>query len=571
MRLVTPYGGSLVDLVVDEQRGRELRKLSRDWPSVTLTARSACDLELLANGAFSPLTGFLNRVDYDAVLGTMRLADGTLWPLPVTLAVPPSTAAELAWPATLALRDSEGAMLAALHVEEIWPVDPLAEARAVLGTADVAHPEVRRLQGLDGWSYASGLLEVVRPPEHHDFPALRFTPKALRAELHARGQSRVVAFQTRNPMHRAHVELTVRAARDADAHLLVHPVVGATKPGDVDHYTRVRCYREVMREYPRGLATLSLLPLAMRMAGPRECVLHAIVRRNHGASHFIVGRDHAGPGNDSTGQPFYDPYASQDLLREHQREVGVTMVPFRQVVYLSDEDRYVPEDEVPSGAPVLAISGTEQRAMLAAGQDLPTWFTPPRVATELRRTYRSRDQQGVAVLLTGLSGAGKSTIANVLVVKLLERGGRAVTMLDGDLVRELLSSELGFSPEHRDLNVRRIGYVAAEIVRHGGIAICAPIAPYAASRASVREMVEGVGSFVLVHVATPLDVCEERDRKGLYAKARAGIVERFTGIRDPYETPSDADVVIDTTATTPGAAAATILDHLVTAGYVAPA
>jgi sulfate adenylyltransferase len=571
MSLVTPYGGYLVDPVADEQRGKELRKQSRDWPSLALTPRSACDLELLANGAFSPLSGFLGRADYESVLADMRLADGTLWPLPVTLAVPPATAAALAWPASLALRDAEGTMLAALHVDEVWPVDPEAEAAAVLGTTDPAHPEARRLLGLAGWSYAAGLLEVVRLPEHHDFPALRHTPAALRAELEAAGGGRVVAFQTRNPMHRAHVELTLRAARDADARLLVHPVVGATKPGDVDHYTRVRCYREAMTAYPAGQATLSLLPLAMRMAGPRECLLHAIVRRNHGASHLIVGRDHAGPGNDSAGQPFYGPYDAQDLLRAHQAEIGVTMVPFRQMVYVEADDAYVPEDEVPPGATVRSISGTQQRALLAAGEDLPSWFTPPAVAAELRRTYRPRHQQGFAVLLSGLSGAGKSTIANVLTVKLLERGGRAVTLLDGDLVRELLSSELGFSYEHRDLNVRRIGYVAAEVVRHGGVAVCAPIAPYAASRRAARDMVEAAGGFLLVHVATPLDVCEERDRKGLYAKARAGVIQHFTGIDDPYEVPDDADLVIDTTAASPACAAGQILDRLEAAGYLAPA
>ncbi len=378
----------------------------------------------------------------------------------------------------------------------------------------------------------------------------------------------MVAFQTRNPLHRAHQELTLRAARDVEANLLIHPVVGMTKPGDVDHYTRVRCYQAIMPGYPHGTAMLSLLPLAMRMGGPREAVWHAIIRKNHGVSHFIVGRDHAGPGSDSKGEPFYGPYDAQEVLRQHESELGVTMVPFLNMVYVEDRDQYMPEDEVPEGARVLSISGTEQRRRLNEGSDLPEWFTPPDVAVELRRSYPPRARQGFTVFFTGLSGSGKSTIANVLLVKLLEMGGRPVTLLDGDLVRKNLSSELGFSKEHRDINIRRIGYVASEITKNGGIAICAPIAPYDATRKDVRAAVEPGGGFLLVHVATPVDVCEARDRKGLYAKARAGILKEFTGISDPYEEPADADVVIDTTTHSAEEAAQQVILHLESEGYI---
>ena len=566
--LVTPYGGVLVDGVVDDERASELRKASTDWPSLDLSPRHLCDLELLLSGGFSPLRGFLGSADVASVCAEMRLSDGTLWPIPVTLDVPDELAAQVGPGASVALRDPEGVMLAALHVGEVYRPDRRAEAQAVFGTTDPAHPGVAHLLERTHPTYLAGTVEGIQPPAHHDYPALRRTPAQLRAEFTRMGWRRVVAFQTRNPLHRAHQELTLRAAKEVEANLLIHPVVGMTKPGDVDHYTRVRCYQAIMDGYPHNTAMLSLLPLAMRMGGPREALWHAIIRRNHGATHLIVGRDHAGPGRDSAGQPFYGPYDAQDLVREHEAELGVTMVPFRQMVYVEHLDTYLPEDEVPNGARTLAISGTEQRRRLNEGRDLPAWFTPPAVATELRRSYPPRARQGFTVFFTGLSGSGKSTIANVLLIKLLELGGRPVTLLDGDIVRKHLSSELGFSKAHRDINIRRIGFVASEITKNGGIAICAPIAPYDATRKDVRALVEPGGGFLLVHVSTSLEVCEERDRKGLYAKARSGALPEFTGISDPYEVPGDADVTIDTTQLTPEEAAQQIILHLESEGYV---
>ena len=566
--LVPPYGGVLVDVVVDDERAAELRKASTYWPSWDLTPRQLCDLELLLSGAFSPLRGFLGRADVESVCADMRLSDGTLWPIPVTLDVPDELAAQVGPGASVALRDPEGVMLAALHVEEVYRPDRRAEAQGVFGTTDTAHPGVAHLLERTHPNYLAGTLEGIQLPAHHDYPALRHTPTELRAEFTRRGWRRVVAFQTRNPLHRAHYELTLRAAKDVEASLLIHPVVGMTKPGDVDHYTRVRCYQAIMDGYAHNTAMLSLLPLAMRMGGPREAVWHAIIRRNHGVTHLIVGRDHAGPGADAQGRPFYGPYDAQDLVRQHEAELGVTMVPFRQMVYVEDVDGYLPEDEVPEGARTLKISGTEQRRRLNEGRDLPGWFTPPAVAAELRRSYPPRARQGFTVFFTGLSGSGKSTIANVVLVKLLELGGRPVTLLDGDIVRKHLSSELGFSKAHRDINIRRIGFVASEITKNGGIAICAPIAPYDATRKDVRAMVEPGGGFLLVHVSTSLEVCEARDRKGLYAKARAGELPEFTGISDPYEAPDDADVTIDTTQLTPEEAAQQIILHLESEGYV---
>lgn len=567
--LVDPHGGVLVDLIAPLDRAAALKEESAGWLSWDLTPRQLCDLELLMCGAFSPLQGFLGKDDYESVLHRMRLADGTLWPIPVTLDVPAALGSKLKPGMPLALRDAEGVMLAVLQVKEAWVPDLKAEADIVLGTLDSTHPGVNHLLTATNPWYVSGTLEGLQLPVHYDYRELRRTPVQLRSEFAAMGWRKVVAFQTRNPLHRAHLELTLRAAKEVEANLLVHPVVGLTKPGDVDHYTRVRCYQAIMPGYPPRMAILSLLPLAMRMGGPREAVWHAIIRKNYGAGHLIVGRDHAGPGNGSNGRPFYEPYEAQDLLRRHQQELGVTMVPFSQMVYLEDRDEYVPDNEVPAGSRVLSISGTDLRRRLNEGLELPGWFTPPSVATELRRSYPPRSKQGLAVFFTGLSGSGKSTIANVLLVKLLELGGRSVTLLDGDLVRKHLSSELGFSKEHRDLNIRRIGFVASEIAKHGGIAVCAPIAPYDATRREVRKMVEAAGGFVLVHIATPLDVCEQRDRKGLYAKARAGVLKEFTGISDPYEAPTDAEIVIDTTDVTAAEAAQQVLLHLEGEGYIA--
>ena len=566
--LIEPHGGRLVDLLVSSDRAAELKDASRDWQSWDLTARQLCDLELLVTGGFSPLDGFMGRERYESVAGQMRLEDGTVWPIPIVLDVPDEVGSSVGAGATLALRDAEGVMLAALHVAEVWQPDRTAEADAVYGSTNPAHPGVAHVLERTNPTYVAGTIEALQLPIHYDYVSLRFTPRQLREEFARLGWRSVVAFQTRNPMHRAHHELTLRASKELEANLLVHPVVGMTKPGDVDHYTRVRCYEQLMHRYPSHSAKLSLLPLAMRMAGPREAVWHAIIRKNHGCTHFIVGRDHAGPGKDPSGTPYYGPYDAQDMLRKYEEEIGVRMVPFRQMLYLADRDTYVPEDEVPEGERVLDISGTELRARLADGRDIPAWFSFPEVVAELRKTHPPRFKQGTTIFFTGLSGSGKSTIANALFVKFLEMGGRPVTLLDCDLVRKNLSSELGFSREHRDINIRRIGYVASEITKNGGIAICAPIAPYDAVRKDVRRMIEPNGGFILIHVATPIEVCEQRDRKGLYAKARAGIVKEFTGISDPYEEPQDADIVIDTTELTPEEAAHQIVLHLEREGYI---
>ena len=553
----------LVNLMVGTKRAKELKKESVSLKSWDLTSRQICDTELLINGGFSPLEGFLGQKDYDSVCKNMRLGDGKLWPIPVTLDVDEKFAKDLKQGERIALRDQEGVVLAIMTISDVWKPNKAKEAKLVFGKDDKAHPSVSYLHGTAGEYYVGGKLEGLELPRYYDFNELRYTPQELRDHIKKMGWAKIVAFQTRNPMHRNHAEAVLRAAKESEAAVLIHPSVGMTKPGDVDHYTRVRVYKAVIDRFPASTAMISLLPLAMRMGGPREAIWHAIIRKNYGATHFIVGRDHAGPGKDSDGNDFYDPLAAMALARKHADEIGIEIMEAGFLSYVKDLDKYMESKEVPEGMEVMNISGTQLRARLAEGLELPEWFTYPEVATELRRTYKPRHQQGFTVFFTGLSGSGKSTIANALMVKLMEQGGRTATLLDGDIVRKHLSSELGFSKEHRNLNVSRIGYVASEIAKHGGIAICAPIAPYDDVRKKVREMVSNNGGvFVLVHVATPLDVCEDRDRKGLYAAAREGKIKEFTGISDPYEVPTDADITLQTTKHSPEELANQILLHL---------
>ena len=563
-----PHGGELKNLYLSADAASKEQDAAREYASWDLTERQLCDIELLLNGAFSPLEGFLNQADYDSVVARMRLTSDVLWPMPIMLDVSEEFSSKIKSGDKVALRDLEGVVIATIEVGDIWTPNKKIEAESVYGSSDEAHPAVHYLNNIANPVYVGGKLAGIEVPTHYDFKHLRDGPAEMRDRFRKLGWRKVVAFQTRNPMHRAHQELTLRAARDVEANLLIHPVVGMTKPGDVDHFTRVRCYEHILDRYPDQTTMLSLLPLAMRMGGPREAMWHAIIRKNFGCTHLIVGRDHAGPGKDSNGEDFYGPYDAQALLKEHADELDITMVPFQLMVYAENRAQYVPIDETSDDDTVLNISGTELRRRLAEGLDIPEWFSFPDVVEELRRTHPPRHQQGFTVFFTGLSGSGKSTIANALMTKLMEIGGRPVSLLDGDIVRKNLSSELGFSKEHRDLNVTRIGYVASEITKNRGIAICAPIAPYTSTRRVVREMISLVGGFLEIHVSTSLEVCEARDRKGLYAMARAGTIKEFTGISDPYEIPENAEMVIDTVGITPDLAAHRILVKLEAMGFI---
>lgn len=530
--------------------------------SLILTQRQLCDLELIMNGGFSPLNTFMNRKDYERVVEEMRLSDGTLWPMPITFDIQAKNLEKINESAVIALKNPEGFLLAYLTVEEIWQPNKWVEAEKVFGTKDFAHPGVYYLMNHTGDYYVSGKLTKVQAPQHFDFTHLRRTPEELKSYFEERGIKKVVAFQTRNPMHRAHLELTIRAARESDAHLLINPSVGMTKPGDVDYFTRVKCYQKLLKHFPEGSTTLSILPLAMRMGGPREALWHAIIRKNYGCTHFIVGRDHAGPGKDSQGNDFYDPYAAQELVQAYAEEVGIIVVPFKEVVYVKDDDNYQPVDEIAPGKQILSISGTQLRKLLNEGADIPEWFTFPEVVAELRKVYPPRLQQGFTLFFTGLSGAGKSTLAKAVGVKLMELQDRPITILDGDVIRTHLTSELGFSKEHRSLNVRRVGFVASEITKNRGLAICAMIAPFEQDRKICRDLVSAGGNFIEIYVSTPLDACETRDTKGLYLLAREGKLTGLTGVDDPYDIPKNPEINIDTTRCSVQEAVEMILDYL---------
>ncbi len=549
---------------------KDFQKEAIKLNSITLSDRQVSDVELILNGAFNPLEGFMNKKDYDSVLKDMRLDNGDLWPIPITLDVNKKTieSFNLKEKSKISLRDKEGFLIAIMTIDDVWKVDKNNEAKCIYGTDNDHHPGVKYLYNNISDYYIGGSLKKVQLPHHYDYQLLRHTPEELKNQFKKSGWKKVVAFQTRNPMHRAHKEIAFNAAIENNANLLIHPVVGPTKPGDIDHYTRVRCYQKVLNYFPEGTTTLSLLPLAMRMAGPREALWHALIRKNYGCTHIIIGRDHAGPGKDEKGNPYYGPYDAQNLLLKHEDEIGIKMVPFKMMVYVEELDQYMQIDSVPKGKTSLNISGTELREKLEKGKKIPSWFTYPDIVKELQKVYPIKEKQGFTLFFSGLSGSGKSTIANGVLVKLLEHGNRKVTLLDGDIVRTHLSSELGFSKEHRELNVRRIGYVASEITKNGGIALCAPIAPFKESRNINRNLINQCGNYIQIYVSTPLKECERRDVKGLYAKARAGELKGFTGIDDPYETPENCELVIDTTNISPEEAVQEVMLYLEKEGLI---
>ncbi|GBC59835.1 adenylyltransferase [Desulfonema ishimotonii] len=564
---ITPHGDELTDLLADRDRAELLKEIAGSLPDIPLNDRQMCDLELLATGAFSPLRGFMVQSDYESVLDRMRLQDGTLWPLPVCMDIPELSAKNLEAGQSVALRDPEGFLLAVMHIEDMWPVERRKEARQVFGTEDAAHPGVDYLLKQVGDYYIGGPLEVVHLPLHYDYQQLRMSPAEIRGIYRKLGWERVVGFHTRTPIHRPLFELTRRAMREAGANLLILPTAGITHPGDFDHYTRIRCYREVVRRYPPDTHILNLLPLANRLAGPREALLHMIIGKNYGCTHFIIGHNHASPDMDGAAQ-FYRADEAQEVAEAFGGEIGVEVMAFKEMLYLPFEDEYRFADQVPEGTQTISFSGLDIWNRIRSGRRIPEWATFPEVVRTLRRSWPPPRKQGLTVFFTGLSGAGKSTLAKILYSRFLELGDRPVTLLDGDIVRQNLSRELSFSREHRDINVLRIGFVASEITKNRGIAICAPIAPYEATRAEVRSRIEAYGGFVEVHVATPLEECEKRDRKGMYAKARAGLIKGFTGIDDPYEVPQSPELRIDTTDLTPTEAVKNVLLFLGEKGYI---
>ena len=566
--LVTAHGGKLLDLYVsghDLEQEKEKACSNQSWD---LTKRQLCDIELLLNGAFSPLDGFVDQKNYESILANMRLVDGTLWPMPINLDVSKAFVDSVKVGEQITLRDQEGVVIANMEITDCWKATKKQEALAVFGTTDDSHPGVRYLMHEAGDFYLGGKLIGVTPPLHYDFNHYRHAPTSLRKNFADKGLENVIAFQTRNPVHRAHVTMTKRLMAENNAHLVIHSAVGITKPGDIDHYYRVRCYEKVLAYYPKGTAELSLLQLGMRMAGPREALWQAIIRQNYGFTHFIVGRDHAGPGRNNRGGNFYDVKAAQQLVASFQDELNIRILPAPFLRYVEQRGEFCEEGQLLKGEDGLYISGGELRQLLKSGEPVPSWFAYPEVVAELHGSLPPRSRQGFTIFFTGFSGSGKSTLANGLYVKLRELGGRKVTLLDGDKVRQNLSSELTFSKEHRDLNIQRIGYVASEITKNGGIAICAPIAPYSSTRSRVRQMISQEGTFVEIHVSTPLEVCETRDRKGLYAMARAGKIKGFTGIDDPYEVPESPALRIDTSTCDMACAVQIVIDKLTEIGVI---
>ena len=549
---------------------KEFKEESAGLKSLVLTDRQLCDIELIMSGAFAPLKGFLGKDDYNSVVNNMRLISGEVWPIPITLDVDENFISDnsIEIGTKIALREKEGFLIAFLTISDIWSPDKEVEAEAIFKSTNTHHPGVNNLLNITKSVYIGGELTYIQQPKHYDYPLLRHTPSELKSQFDKMGWEKIVAFQTRNPMHRAHKEIAYKAATEVEANLLIHPVVGQTKPGDIDHFTRVRCYQKILNHFPEGTTMLSLLPLSMRMAGPREALWHGLIRKNYGCTHIVIGRDHAGPGKDENGNDYYGPYEAQDLLKKYSDEIGIEMVEFKMMVYVEEKAEYMPIESVPKDLKKLNISGTELRHRLENHLDIPDWFTYPEIVDELKMSYPSKENQGLTLFFTGLSGSGKSTIANGLMVKLKEYEKRAITLLDGDIVRTHLSSELGFSKEHRDLNITRIGFVASEITKNGGIAICAPIAPYEKSREMNRQLISNYGNYIEIYISTPLATCERRDTKGLYAMARQGKIKGFTGIDDPYEAPKNPSLEIDTTDITEEEAIQKVILFLEKEGYI---
>ncbi len=570
MDVSPPHGNKLINLLVDKQEAEELKNLSQDFPAITLSQRQLCDLELLVNGAFSPLSGFMNQAAWQSVIEQGRLPDGLLWPIPITLDINAELAAKLNNGDKLALRDAEGFTPAVLIVEDIWEADKKTEAEAIYGTTSDMHPGVDYLYNQTGEYYVGGKLLGIELPQHFEFESLWSNPLELRKLFKKRGWKNILAFQTSKPMHRVHRELALNAAKQAQAHILIHPTVGMTKPGDLHYYARVHCYQAIMQYFPANMAMMSLLPMAMRMAGPKEALWQAIVNKNYGCSHIIIGPEHASPPKQNgSNEAYYSQYASQEEVLKHQQELGIEVITVEETRYVKEQKKFLPLSTIiKDGYESEMLTDNDVKTRLYSGQTIPDWFSYPEVLKALSNAYPSRCKQGFTLFFTGLSGSGKSTLAKIIYAKLIELGSRPVTLLDGDIVRHNLSSELGFSKKDRNINIRRIGFVANEITKNGGVAICAPIAPYTKMRRAARNLIEQHGAYIEIHVSTPLETCEDRDRKGLYAKAREGIIPEFTGISDPYEVPENPELRIDTSSLSAMEAAQEIYLYLFREGFI---
>ncbi|OIQ51390.1 putative bifunctional SAT/APS kinase [Pseudodesulfovibrio hydrargyri] len=543
-------------LLVHPRRAELLKEQATGFKSVNLNPCQLCDLEMLLNRAFHPLDGYLGRKDYESVLSDMRLSDGTLWPLPICLGVSAEFAANLEEGECVAVRDAEGFMLAVLTVSDIWKPDLAAEARAIHGPEARREPVDACCCGLGEPWYIGGRVEGVSYPQRYDFTDIRLTPAEVRRSFAQKGRRKVMAVQAGRPLHRADRAMLEEIAREQGVDLLLSPQLRPSMYFSVDHFSLVRSFRQFTETFPRSMASLNLTPWFERRMGPRGALLRAVVNRNYGCTHMLVWDGAKAEPRRNILSEDYEAHIR--WLADHREETGIVSVAEHCMVLDPASGKYVRSE---TGVRC-ANDHNAVVDLLTRGEPVPEWMSFPGVLEELSRTYKPRWKQGITLFLTGLSGAGKSTLAKVLFVKLLELNSRPVTLLDGDIVRTNLSSELSFSREHRNLNVTRIGFVASEIVKNGGVAICAPIAPYAESRRQAREAVEEYGGFVEIHVSTPLAACERRDRKGIYAKARAGIIKGMTGVDDPYVEPENPELRIDTSELSPDEAAHEVLLYL---------
>ena len=511
-----------------------------------LSPRQSADLELILNGGFYPLSGFHTQAEYLSILNDMRLCDGTIWPIPIVLDVPETFAKNLQIAEKLSLLAPDNTILAELQISDIWQPDKSIEAKKVYGTEDNSHPGVDYLlRHTHAWYLGGNIIQRQVVP-HFDFLALRQTPATLKAIFKQRGWEKIVGFQTRNPMHKAHFALTRRAAADINGQILLHPVVGPTQPHDIDYATRVQCYQKILPYYPAHTTLLSLLPLAMRMAGPREALWHAIIRKNYGCTHFIIGRDHAGPGLAANGKPFYDIYAAQKLVTAFEADIGISILVYPEIFFVKERQNYYFSHEILPTDTVLRLSGTQLRRALTQNTPIPAWFSFPEVIDVLKSATTS----GCTIFFTGLSGAGKTTLAKALYSQLKLLGYHQLSLLDSDITRRTLATDLGFSKKDRHLNAQRLGFVACEVTKVGGIAICAAIAPFAASRDFNRQYISTHGTYIEIYVSTPLSECARRDVKGLYQQAYENKILNVTGIDDPYEPPQHPEITINTLKTT---------------------
>ncbi len=569
-----PKNKRITNLIVAYETAETLKSQSEHFSSITLNKRQLCDLEMLITGGMSPLTGYMDEHTYHCVIQKTRLPDGQLWPIPIILDISETLAKTLHSGDKIALRDTEGFMPAVLTISDIWQADKKQEAQSVYGTTSEAHPGVHYLFNTTEAYYVGGQIEGIEEPSHFDFETLWSSPEKLKTRFKQRGWRKVMAFQTSQPMHRVHHYITLQAARKAQAHILIHPTVGVTKPGDLDYYARVHCYQAIQKYYPDNLAMMSLLPLAMRMAGPKEALWHAIINKNYGCTHILIGPNHASPPiitqvPQESDEKFYSATAAQHYVSQFADELELTIIAIEETRYVAEKKTFLPLSTINNEAlNSTMLSDGDVKQLLYNNEAIPSWFSYPEVLNALSRAYPARCHQGFTLFFTGLSGSGKSTLAKIIYAKMIELGTRPVTLLDGDIVRHNLSSELGFSKKDRNINVRRISFVANEISKNGGIAICAPIAPYAQMRLEARTLIEQYGAYIEIHIATPLEVCESRDRKGLYAKARKGIIAEFTGISDPYETPDSPEIRIDTTHLSPMEAAQEIYLYLFREGFI---